>query len=235
MEHDDWDDALSDLLAGNNAGQHQPQHPEPNDDWSEMLQGLVDESRHNAAAVDSVDVVAVDNGTAIQSAWFGPTSILSRIGTPLQLTIFNAFVYFAARGAEHDKVRSEQISDIVDQYMVSGTIVSTRALSEKTATPPSTLKRRLGELACVVVNGAAWIIGALLAVWCTLFRSGGGYAPIAAFSMMKYDETPLKLKIIEFQTYFGEDPQMVKLSKEGESYTHAKILRVEWRYGALAS
>lgn len=86
------------------------------------------------------------------------------------------------------------------------------------------------QFAAALLFGGAYLFGTFLCTWATLFQKKK-YTPVAARSKVKYDETPLRMKVSEANDFFSSGASCLKTStlpgQEFVEYVHAKIQRIE--------
>ena len=102
------------------------------------------------------------------------------------------------------------------------------------------LTRNLSEYSSALLFGGTFLIGAFLTAWGCLFQRKK-FVPIAVISKLKYDETPLKMRVQEANTFFNHESWENLSTKQVRSkdmiaevtYVAAKIQRIEWEFSDL--
>ena len=127
-------------------------------------------------------------------------------------------------------------SVVIDNFVKQGALKTIAAVADTAGHSKKGISSSLSRVGCLITHGSAFLIGCFLAAWRSMFSSGR-FNAIAIFSKMKYDETPLKMKITEFNNFIsGTNPGSSVSSKSlEEDYMFAKILRIEWDLSFLVT
>ena len=173
---------------------------------------------------------------------FGDPRVLCKLGSTLQTNMFNHFrkQMASSRAAKAATPTSSAAAVVVDTFIKSTTLVSAAAAAQGTGHHRATIALSLERVGCLILHGAAWMIGAMLAAWRIAFERGG-WVPVAIFSKMKYDETPLKMKVQEYNEFLNQKQQRDSQSQTSatpsarEAYRFAKIFRAEWQLNFVVS
>ena len=171
---------------------------------------------------------------------FGDPSVLAFLGNRCQQNMFQRFVKFHQGGrkpvALPPLTTDPSLTGIVLRSFVQDKSLKTVAsVAETNRQSPTQVTRGLLRSACLLLQGTCWIQGSGLAAWKSLFEQKT-FVPILLVSKMRYDETPLCLKINELNKFlaFDEFPGSSPYdASDSDSYRFAKVLRVEWELGWL--
>ena len=184
---------------------------------------------------------------------FGSARDLVHIGTNLQKHLFDAFRWAMTSIASlskkaRDKYAQEwkRYDDYYTEAVCNKTLRSRAALAERLQMAPSTAASFSIRVAACLVYAAAWLIGAFLSCWCRLLDPRGqrGLRPVAVVNAWKYDETPLRLSLQEWQNFTSLQVPTSKMRRRSrvvrgllqtDTYCHAKIFATEWQYGFLSA
>lgn len=246
--------------AGNNPGpQPQPQPPresqesqEPQVDpeWSDFIDQQLQSGSVAAASVatagDGAVRQATDGGesergssSVLEPDMYGKVSTLKDLGFPIQQSLFANFQEYIARTTSGKPVEDHKETILESEFVTSSVLQSRVSRSSKTGISERSLGRNLLEYACALLYGSAFLISCFLHGFCQLI-SRKKYEPVLTISKYKYDETPLRMRVAEYQEFFqhavepGEAGGAVISTSAGasstEGYLHAKILRIQWSY-----
>ena len=283
----DWDDLLSSYAVGaavdpaSSAADDPHPQPQPTldaadvdeDCWDSFLFPAVPQTGH--AAQMEVEEAARPAGAA--SRLYGNPSSLQQIGTRLHQALFRWFrrapaarqeldLHSQAVGRQHEEAQGANdavvpaaetsLDAVVQTYVTEPSFTTFRAARQATGVPETSLRRELVQFACALLYSATWLLGAFFRCWLKVY-SGPRFRPLLFVSKLRYDETPLKLKVRDAKSFLhdacasGDQPsslatyhhpphgQVSHLTAIGDqanadSYTHAKIFCVEWTFGSLA-
>ena len=175
------------------------------------------------------------------SHWFGDPAWLQNFGNNLQKGLFDRFTKFSSRNlalpdpfvdpALSRSNKSRYITDtVLKNFVQESTVKSVAVVAESSGTSKHGVCAYLRRTACVMVYGSGFLTGCFLSGWRHLFRTPR-FEPVAFVSKMLYDETPLKMKLQEWNKFIGHDEIIGKESSLKESYKYAKILRLDWQLG----
>ena len=212
-------------------------------DDDDFFQELTGHAGDNALASGEkkFDDCLLAEPTSQTESMYGPVQVLLQIGSCLQKNLFDAFrktLQGSVNEAEKEKLRK------INKHLVEQRLIrSKRSEAEATDIPESTLRSRTKQFACALIYCSAWLIGAFFRAWINLFTNiNHRWKAVAVISVMKYDETPLRLNLNSWKSFLGADPPPERIKKrkvrddleKAETYCHAKILAVQWRYGFLS-
>ena len=177
------------------------------------------------------------------SHWFGDPAWLNNFGNDLQKGLFDRFTKFSSKhlalpDAFVDPDRSSSgksgymTDTVLKSFVQEATVKSIAVVAEVSGTSKKGVGASLRRTACVMVYGCGFLTGCFLSGWRRLFRTSR-FEPVAFISKMLYDETPLKMKLQEWNKFMGQDEILGKESSLKESYKYAKILRLDWQLGFI--
>ncbi|CAL1149926.1 unnamed protein product [Cladocopium goreaui] len=205
-------------------------------------QGLIEEM-FRAFGGDHQEIGNEEPGILEESSaslvdFFGAQNHLENLGSMLQVGLFNRFLKYASKKsclpdsspAEGSKVSSTAAltSTIVSHFVHSNAMKSVAAVAEATGRTHKRVGTSLQRVASVMVHASGWMVGCCLSTWRRLFRSGR-FKPVAVVDKMLYDETPLKMKIQEWNRFLGQAEGVRHQGPLQETYKFAKILRLDWQ------
>lgn len=197
---------------------------------------------HQGAAEDNVAVPQfLEQGSLTN--FFGEPRKLARLGSSIQKGLLNRFLRFTRQneslpsqlvtGNEEHTSSTAQLTTTVVQYFVqSNSMKSVATVAESSGKTHKIISNGLQRTASAMVFSAAWMVGCSLSTWRQLFRSGR-FRPVAVIDKMLYDETPLKMKLQEWNNFLGVADGMSSRHQANlqETYKYAKILRLDWQLG----
>ena len=227
--HLQWDsdsDALEGLLQ-----QHRTDRPEDAQDLSDtdVVAGLIAPRPVQQEAQDSLNLLCQQCSAGAE---FGKAEHLCRMGSSdIQRELGLRFVEALRTPA---KPLQKSDAAVRDKMLLSNVTATLTALAEATNTKRQQLKRSLLSWACLLLHACSWLLGTLLnAVASMLDDPACQYKPVCTISKWKYDETPLRMKVSEWQAFTenadGQLPERnLPEALKATGYTHAKIFRVEW-------
>lgn len=173
--------------------------------------------------------------------WLGKPDHMRNLGSNLQIAMYEQFIRFMTKfGAlpnpdcgpeEADKGPPLMTGIILKNFVGSSTLKSMAVVAETAEKSVHSLKDYLFRCGTCIVHGSAWIIGACLSAWRQLFRNGR-FLPKVLVHKMRYDETPLKMKLQEYNQFLVQEGQTPISGDQSES-RYCKILRLEWELGFL--
>ena len=180
-------------------------------------------------------------------ACYGRPDVLSYLGNPCQQQLMKKV--WAALASKKKRLQlSKAVSTIFDNFVCHGPLKSLATAANDAATSISVVTRNLEATACVMLQGGCWMLGASLQMWRSQFRNKS-MTPLLCISQMSYDETPLRLRIAEFNQFVNSG-QCAAAAEAGvarraatkatqapltkDDYRFCKIFRVHWRLGPLA-
>ena len=245
---DEWRDLLDDLASDGPAPQPAAASADDLDEWADLREELVPARRvpaldQHAAAVDQIQATQV-GAPVFSEDMFGVVDDLRHVGSTLQRGVFAAFCRACTSGRCRGEV-FQQNGEVMHQVTMVAQQRSDAVLAERLDKSTTHTTRMIDRIACLLLHGAAWLIAAFLSAWCNLLGQPrqDRFHAVAVLEMFKYDETPLKLQIREFASFAGRAQENIpesvlrhRKSKERETkdtYCHAKIFAVEWKYGCL--
>ena len=173
---------------------------------------------------------------------FGDPGFLQLMGSLLQQTAFKRYLQCVAtatdspvqgiRSQKHQKVTRV----VIDEYVWKSKIKSFAAVAEHNNLNPKTISSTLSCAACLMLQGCCWMLGTLLASMRQLFRSNI-VKPVVVVNKFRYDETPLRMKISEYNQFLSSQGDVTSSStavlKDEDDYRFAKIFRVDWELSFL--
>ena len=182
---------------------------------------------------------------------FGNPEYLHQLGSKLQVGLFKQFLRYAQK---HDSLpgsipRQTSFGGtprdltllVLHAYLTNSAQKSVAAVSEMYGKSEKTVRTYLERSAACMIHGSSWLVGASLVAWSSLFAEGR-FEPILLIHKMRYDETPLRMKLKEFNLIFGKTTEGPKAAAKPKPELHSsmqqdsrycKILRLEWQLGFL--
>ena len=202
---------------------------EDRDDIAGLVEGLL-AVRQPVARPQEAQIAPV----ADQRNRYGPLEALAGLGDGFQQQLFARFC--AAHTGAQAARPTDAVQKIAQHYVAASTMKSAQAVADATGVAKSWVLQTLLHLACCLLHGSCFLAGAMLHAWHALFRAKR-WRPVAVISKMRYDETPLRLKLHEYTAFFtGKEPGLpLPGNAEAEAYKYAKIFRIEWTWGRLVS
>ena len=250
--------------AGKNPQPPQPQpqppresqEPQVDPEWSDFIDQQLQSGPVAAASVATAGDGAVreaadsDGGesergssSVLEPDMYGKVSTIKDLGFPIQQSLFANFQEYIARTNFGKPVDDHKETVLESEFVTSSVLQSRVSRSSKTGISERSLGRNLLEYACALLYGSAFLISCFLHGFCQLINKKK-YEPVLTISKYKYDETPLRMRVAEYQEFFqrdvgpGEAGGAVISKSAGESstegYLHAKILRIQWNYSPFA-
>ena len=175
--------------------------------------------------------------------WLGHPTRLATLGDNIQKGLFQRFLRYCYKneslpapkieGGEKDfegSATAALTSTVVSHFVQSSSMKSVAAVAEETGRTHKAVASGLQRVASVMVYASAWLVGCSLQTWRSLFRHGR-YKPVAVIDKMLYDETPLKMKLQEWNQFLAQTDGMRHQAALQETYKYAKILRLDWQLG----
>lgn len=172
---------------------------------------------------------------------FGIPSFLAELGSTVQKGLL-ARVWSGLSESKPPRQRNKEkpatpADAVLENFATSSTYTSVAAVAERTGFTNRSLSRSVEMTACIMLYGGNWLVGSMFAVMRQLFQNA--LTPIMCISKMKYDETPLRLRVAEFNEAFYQTDEGgycnpgLGSSSGGEEYRFAKIFRLHWTLGAF--
>ena len=203
-----------------------PPEPEPSD--LDLVQEMLD-ARAPAANIQAM----LQQPEKVQPQdMMGPRQALATMGDNFQNRL--AERYFHAVGLMLDPARGRKsVKAVLHHFVMSPVHKSLSVVADTIDSTPKLVLQTLLQLACALLWATVFLVGAFLHAWTVLFRFRY-YRPVCIINKFKYDETPLKMRVAEFNRIFnrGKAPSGSK-ADAAQEYSHAKILRVDWCLGVL--
>ena len=245
-EESGWDAVTARLVSTNapNVVDGSPDNEEETNEWDVVAARLVSScgSAHDQQNIGVVTSPSVATVVPVEfgELMYGTIQSVSEIGNDLQKSIFRAFRTSAKR-PDRAQQSTWRWEELVRKGHGVGTfrtqIQISHAAGKKSA---SGTMATMAQVACLLLYGTAWLIGTFFSAWCDIFAKKK-YQPIVSVSRVKYDETPLKLRVKDYESVMGcplpaafqnrQKQKRTSLMSNDETYCHAKILRVLWKYG----
>ena len=162
---------------------------------------------------------------------FGNPEQIRRLGVPLQVSIYNQYLRFVNKydsmpdrpdpsSAANPRVMT---SLVLDNFVVSSTMKSVAAVAEQTKKSANGARRYLLRCAGCMIYGSSWMVGTCLAAWRSMFAAGA-CIPVLLVHKFRYDETPLRMKLTEYNKFIGvEHPE--QQTSLGVDSKYCKIFR----------
>ena len=180
------------------------------------------------------------------ASFFGSPLVMSSLGNHIQQGLYQRFLKYCRKheilpapeiepGEAHhhnSSTTAAVTSTVVSHFVQSRTMKSVAAVAESSGRPSKTVTCGLQRVASVLVHASAWMVGCALVTWRKLMRLGR-FKPVAVIDKMLYDETPLKMKLQEWNNFLGRQEGMRHQAALQETYKYAKILRLDWQLGFL--
>ncbi|CAE7942569.1 unnamed protein product [Symbiodinium necroappetens] len=218
-EADSRDSQPSDVAA-----QLVPAQPNPNWLEEDELLGLVDDLLPSVSEESFQPAVNSDLRDI-----FGPRAGLSQLGDSFQQQMFKRYCAATSAGSERPVLRKAVVA-VTDCLIRSGRHRSISVIQDQSGTSRRSLQRTLFQLAAVLLHGGCWLVGAMLGM-CSRWFQRPRMMPVMAVSKFRYDETPLRMRLVELQQFI---PDFVQRGGHlSESYKYVKILRIDWTLGLL--
>ena len=192
---------------------------------------------------EAIGVAGNEHSQALaQNHLYGDPHYLRRLGNGIQQKMYNQFLRYVskhetlpegcARQSGDGLSWQSQMTDLVlDNFLESSTLKSVATVAESTGVTAKLVRSYLLRCAACMVYGSSWLVGAGICGWRALFRSGR-FAPILLVHKQKYDETPLKMQLCEYNRFLGEATTGEQHAMKNDS-RFCKILRLEWVLGFL--
>ena len=224
-EIDDVDDMANELLGNDPA-------------FSSGVGGSDGEiGRIQAPSVDDYNqmVQATD-----QISFFGLQSFLSNLGSEIQRKLMQR-VWDGLKKTPRKRKASnpETVPEAVLQnYAFKSTNSSVAAVAESTGFSETSVAATVESIAAIMLYGGNWLVAGFCATLRRMVQSGR-MIPVLHISKMKYDETPLRLRISEWSQFFGTTERSFLATAGGstsdQEYRFAKVFRVHWTLGDLTA
>ena len=172
---------------------------------------------------------------------YGPPEVVRYLGNNFQKQLMNrVFTEFSRRNRPQQRQKrgpqDKTHTTIMDYFVLSTKTVSVAAVAAFSGVGEKAVKRGLGSTAAFTLHGGTWLVGAMLSCWRRVFQSRVA-RPVLFLQRLKYDETPLRLKVSEYNEIFNRaaDSVISKISKPShqEEYRFAKIFRIVFNLGDL--
>lgn len=186
------------------------------------------------------------------SLLYGPPTVRN-LGHPIQRALMNrvyAELCRPTRGQRNSNEKPKQLQNKTNQAVLDHFVLSTKTLTIAAAASfagigEKNLKKGIDSTAAFTLYGGTWLIGAMLSCWRQLgnksvIGDSGEQQKVLCLTRMKYDETPLRLKVAEYNALFGLDDgaggvsSLHRTSKQ-EEHRFAKIFRILFKLGFLDS
>lgn len=217
------------------------------DELADIADGLLgtpeteDHSRHRTA----IDVSnSLERAQQDPYRTYGDPAAVLSLGSTIQLQLVRRLYWGLQRQQQQVRARafndggtSEIHQTVLDAFVCNSSIKSLATIAEHSGYVPQAIKMWLESNAAAMLYGGCWLLGACLLKWRSMFKKGM-FKPLLVISKMKYDETPLRLRVTEVDDFFDQPNLHEQLAqpklKSGDSsdYRFAKIFRVEWTVGA---
>lgn len=194
------------------------------------------------------DLAALNQESLALTHWFGDPKCLTDLGTTVQKGMYSKYLRFSRKNESlplavvdesslepgtRKGLMSNMTSHVVKNFVQDTTIKSVAVVAELSGRSKKHVGLGLQRVGCAMLYGAGWMVGSSLLTWRKLFR-GDRFRPIAVIDKMLYDETPLKMKLQEYNQFLSRSEQFgLNQSCMQESYTFAKILRLDWQLAFL--
>lgn len=238
---DDDDDNVEDCELGQPNDTNE--HIETEED---LINGLLGHGNRHEEHEDHEDARIGGAGPGLQvqrplTHAFGDPGFLQLMGSILQQTAFQRYLQCVATGSQsqnkRDKKYEHTAKGVIDEYVWKSTIKSFAAVGEDNKLAPHTISRTLLCAACLMLQGCCWMLGTLLTSMKQLFRLNI-VKPVVVINKFRYDETPLRMKISEYNQFLSSRGDVTSSSTApgmtGEDdYRFAKIFRVDWELSFL--
>ena len=173
---------------------------------------------------------------------YGPPAVRN-LGNQIQLKLMNrVFAQLARQNKRQIAEKSKQLDKtstaVLDHFVHSSKTLSIAAAASFVGVGEKNLKRGISSTAGLTLFGGTWLCGAMLSIWRRLMGQMGESKKVFCLTRMKYDETPLRLKVAEYNSLFGlHDSDVgassVRRTSNQEEYRFAKIFRVLFKLGFL--
>lgn len=208
-------------------------------DTSEQVQ--VDQQPHNQQPPGQPPQQQEFQCAKALTHFFGDPAFLVFLGNDCQRKLFQRFwnAYRYGQGQrDPERVIHLPVGSVtkvvVESFLESSTLKSIATVAEESGKSKQTIGRAIQQTACVLLQGISWIQGTGLNMWRSLFNQDklnqNRYKPLLCISKLRYDETPLRMRIDEYNMFLGASSST---SASGSDYRFAKILRTEWELGWL--
>lgn len=194
-------------------------------DWAFLWQGANVEPAGEREEVQTQNLdIPPPTTTVVPIAkdMYGPLHDVSAIGLTVQKGMFANFCHAATSRAFNKEAPLQQCLET--EYVHTKTLKSFAAVESSSGHSSPTIRRGLLQYACTLLYGATLLIGAFFLAWSRVFGAGRQFEPVIAIWKRKYDETPLKMKVKEHNSFYGT---AIPEGASDKAYLHSKILRIE--------
>ena len=168
---------------------------------------------------------------------FGDPDSLKLMGNPIQRSAFSRYLGSLATLAKkrnqlgsRDQKHQRATAVVLENYVWSSKVNSIASVAESSQIAASTIKNTLLTSACLLLNGTCWMAGTLLHNLRQMFFSRY-WKPLVVVNKFRYDETPLRLRVSEWNEFLSMQPTTTTSDDDG--YRFAKIFRIEWELSCL--
>lgn len=255
-DHDDDLDGLADELLG-----HQREQEDKRLGINELADGLLGSMPGPPPQLNMNEQEEQEPNDPLQIALqqqdltllYGRPETVRNLGDRMQLKIMNrVYAELSRQNRQGQSQRKEsakpakQSQDVTHKAVLDHFVLSTKTLTMAAAASIvgidfKHLKRGVESTAALTLLGGTWLIGAMLSAWRQGSKSLSGCGAqqnrnILFLTRMKYDETPLRLKVSEFNELFARDSGNASSSRQTshhEEYKYAKIFRILFKLGIL--
>lgn len=148
-----------------------------------------------------------------------------------------------AAGPKPKQLQDVTHTAVIDHFVLSTKTITMSAAASIIGVDFKSVKLGVHSTAALTLLGGTWLIGALLNAWRQASKSLSGFGAqqnILFLTRMKYDETPLRLKVSEFNELFAlplrdgrNASSSSRQTSHQEEYKYAKIFRILFKLGIL--
>ena len=194
------------------------------------------EAKSKKARSSKESIAANPPANAEVLAKFGDPGVMHLIGSNVQKSCFQALKMVTAKPI----AALEEEADPLIEEQLNGplTHLSYAALADKVG--ETNAKRRSISIAASILEWSCWMWGSLFSVLAEVFQGNGPkYIPIAVVLKMRYDETPMRVAVVNPRE--PSDPAYLQLlggrrsfnSADKSSSLQAKVLQSELSFATL--
>ena len=207
------------------------------DELPDLVRGLLEDDADNQGALLLAQGMlerAPQAEPVRRVDWFGQRQLVVGLGNREPEHICNRMAARYMQSVDRMDglpVRKSMLA-VVKSFVTSKALKSMAVAAEAANTSKQSVARTLKHFAYALLWATYWVMGAALLCWRGLFRQH--YRAVCVINKFKYDETPLRMRVSEFNEVFQQMPSRTIISKKSgegqrpEEYAHAKILRVDW-------
>lgn len=171
----------------------------------ELLIG--DEALNSDVGPESGDQIRHEITVTESVAMYGQPDALRRLGAEVQRKIAGK-VLDVLSGRGRGKAKKEggktfqQAKKVLEAFTAQGPLQTIATVADELGLQHNQATMLLECSGCLMLYGGAWMVGAGLTMWRSLFRSRA-MIPLLYMSQMSYDETPLRMRVAEYTAFMN--------------------------------